>query len=170
MRGSKLFSAFVCALLLCGCWGGGNQTVYDWRAPAPHTDFMLRGGSFRNFTAAGLALRYQKADGTVSIDPYRRWSQTPELMLRCYLLTAFSGAKPDAKTVGIDCTIFEFRTDVEKEVCSLGLEYTLKQGKEKKTHVFRAEKPFRRKDPASIGEAFSDAADDLVKEIAAAAK
>ena len=118
----------VCMLIMCGCAFLSsevkNQNYYDLSYNGNEQielPFNVVFGDFRNVSPAGLNLMFCDKN-RVSLDQYNYWTQSPENMLRRFMLNAIkSDYNASVPALEISLMLFEFKFDIAAKKCVLGI-------------------------------------------------
>lgn len=163
-----LFATWAAVLALgtagCGVLSPEPSYATDFYTLAAPPETFPESLQFRNFSnQSGVANRmhYLTGDGEMVIDEYRRWSQSPELMLTNYLRRAFSDREGAPV---LDATVFLWETDVDAQCVSLGVEAQLNGSQALRfRRIYSA--PFASMTPEAMAAAFSECAGQLAEDL-----
>ena len=87
--------------------------------------FELR--NFHNMSPAKLNLLYTGKNSVIQLDQYNYWVQSPEVMLRRFMLNAVEPAADEkAKILDASLTVFDFKFDIVAKESVLGIHLILK--------------------------------------------
>lgn len=139
---SSIFMLLGCSLLLPDV---KNVNYYDLNYSGKERykvkcRFEMR--NFHNISPARLNLMYSKKDSVIEIDQYNYWVQSPEIMLRRFLLNAIEPVSDaNEKFLDASLTVFDFKFDTAAKEAVLGVHLVLKdkerEAKFEKNYIFR---------------------------------
>ena len=171
----SLFLAVAVVLSVCGCslfYPVVNESsYYDLNFSGKEKFELPYNVSFRtiqNISPVKLNFIYAKSDGTMIIDQYNYWTQSPETMLRRYLLSAVNFRNSEyAPQISVAATIFEFEFDISNKKCILGvrciLEKSDKDGKIDKVYI--VETPVKSLDRIELVSGMNKCAEKFTEQI-----
>ena len=98
--------------------------------------------NFHNISPARLNLMYSKKDSVIELDQYNYWVQSPEIMLRRFLLNAIEPVSDsNEKLMDVSLTVFDFKFDTVAKEAVFGVYLVLKdkerEAKFEKNYIFR---------------------------------
>ena len=126
MKKMLSFFVLIAALLPGGCFFYAPQNVayYDLSLPPDLAvpGIQLLFNEFENFSGAGMRMRYRVNGNQQLLDSLNKWADTPENLLRQYLLAALTDSTAALKprktlTVNGRLDIFELNLDGRK-ICT----------------------------------------------------
>lgn len=174
----KILSVFIAGLVICGFCGCSllspsvrESSYYDLNYNGSEKLDLPYNVSFRtiqNISPVKLNFVYSKNDGTMIIDQYNYWTQSPETMLRRYLLNAVNFKNSEnAPQIAIVATIFEFEFDISNRRCVLGVrcvfESSDKDGKIDKVYI--VETPVNSLDRVELVKGMNKCAEQFTRQV-----
>lgn len=172
----RLIGVVLIAIVLSGCSIISpvvtRQNYYDLAfngGKKLNIPFNVVFSSFRNVSPAELNLLYFEQDGKVVPDQYNFWVQSPENMLRRFMLNAIEGNyKADGRNMDIGVVIFEFKFDTAHKKSVLGVRGNVRihdgaVKKWEKTYVL--ETPVDKKDRTAYVQAMNVCAEKFVNQL-----
>ena len=133
MTGKSVVLAGMGLLLAGGCAlmpePYRETVVFDLALPAvaENTRSGVEFGRILNLTPAGRKMLFREADNRLREAPYLAWSQSPEAMLRRYLMCRFApdGNAGDRAARRVELTLLTFELDAARQEAALEVEYQL---------------------------------------------
>ena len=111
-----------------------NYYDIDFKGEKPfETDYRFSFRNFQNISPARMNFLYTWENSVMELDQYNCWIQSPEVMLRRYMLAAVrSSNNADARQFDVALTIFEFKFDVVRKKAVLGINCVLRESADNK--------------------------------------
>lgn len=125
----QIFAVCFFMLLLSGCSlfsPAINEVNYydlDFKGTKTYeTDCVFVYRSFQNISPARMNFLYTAENSVIEIDQYNFWVQSPEVMIRRYMLNAVRNSNsPSARQLELSLTVFDFEFDIAGKKAVLGI-------------------------------------------------
>ncbi len=167
--------AMTATVLLTGCFFAAPQdiTYYDLNIPSDMSvpGMQLTFQDFENFSGAGIRMRYRVEGNQQIPDNLNKWANSPEEMIRLYLLSALTGSTAELKPgreLSIRGRLEIFDLNLTGREAILQFSYAIDGGDYKppvEWQIVRAVVPLNEISPAEFARAFSEGANQTAKAI-----
>ena len=161
-----LLSTFFCAVLTGGCALTAREkyetVTYDLQqlSIAPQQS-ILTVGKVINSSPGGNSMLYRMAENKIVQDPFQRWIQTPDKLLKRYYDNQFplAAGTHASKLVNIYLELTAFEFDIPASEAVLTLSYIAFSGNNRQVGTISVREKFAEKKAADFVSAMSRAAE-----------